>query len=118
MNPVLRDAHATGATCRASAVCKPGSMRTATSTASQPDQNKCRPIWVSTRSNGRYLLGPCQWVVVIVCLGRRLVGRALLRAPNADLSAAWMELNSAKHHGLVKHDDLVPAKVFPSNHLY
>ena len=29
-----------------------------------------------------------------------------------------MELNSAKHHGLVKHDHFIPVKVFPSNFLY
>ena len=51
---------------------------------------------------GMYTLGTVDArVVVIVCAWEEdgLVGRARLRAANADLRAGWIELGSAERYG-------------------
>jgi hypothetical protein len=49
-------------------------------------------------------------VVVVVCAWEEnsLVGRARLRAADADLGAGWIELGSAERLGYVERNDLVP----------
>ena len=53
------------------------------------------------------------WVVIIVCNGNGdgLIGRAGLRAAEADLRAGWVELGTAYCHGKVEGNNLLQDEV-------